>query len=854
MTLQNTEHILNRRDALKTLIIGLAACPTLAQNGGPQVGSPLGRAVENRRDQLFDDGWRFYRGDSPGAEKPEFADAEWRALDLPHDWSIESLPACPDEENGLGTVWGESPVPIRVGPFDRELSQGGRSTGWVVGGVGWYRKRFHFTVLPVDSRVEIVFDGVYMNSDVWLNGTHLGNHPYGYTQFAFDLTPHLRREGENVLGVRVRNEGRNSRWYSGSGICRHVRLRVTGEHRFPLGGVFITTPDVSRDKATVNIAAKIENRGTQDRNVTVRIRLFDSTNGGAGSREFNQPLTAGAITEAQQSFEIANPRLWSADNPQLYRAEIDLLSGGAETDRFVTNFGIRRIEVNAEKGLRINGEEVKLKGGCLHHDNGLLGSAAIDRAEERRVELMKRYGFNAIRTAHNPPSPEFLDACDRLGVMVIDEFFDQWEQQKNPADYHLYFNDWWKRDVESTVLRDRNHPSVILWSIGNEITEHRTPRGVEIERQLSNCVRQLDATRPITASVTFVGGAVFEPAFHALDVAGCNYMTSSLWNLDREHELQPKRVIAGTEAYPNMAFESWQLVMKHSWIIGDFVWTGMDHLGEAAIGSASLSMAPRGGSAPGVGSGMSPVGFPWFNNFAGDVDLIGEAKPQLYFRRVVWGASKLEMAVQRPLPVGRIERISDWGWSDELRSWTWPGFEGRTLNVRVYSNGDQVRLLLNGKEIDTKPVSEETKLRAEFQVPYASGELKAVALLKGEQIAEIAFRTAGKPARLRLGADRLKVRRSFNDLSYVTLDVLDQSGQSIPDAAIPVHFIVTGAGELAASGTANPKDVYSFRNPRPRTFHGKALVIVRPSGVFGNILVRAESQGLTAANITIQTV
>ncbi len=881
----DSHNAFNRRNVLKGLLLGLTATQTNAQAAEataalPRRATSVAPGTNGGHEQLFDDDWRFRLGDTVGAERPEFSDAGWRVLDLPHDWSVENLPPGTAQGNGLAAIWGENVLPTRVGPFDSELSEGGKVTGWMVWGAGWYRKRFAAAAVPAGARVEIVFDGVYMISDVWINGQHLGTHPNGYTRFAYDLTPHLRHEGENVLAVRVRNVGRNSRWYSGSGIYRHVRLRVTGECRIPHGGVCITTPEVSVAKATVSVTVRIANQAARDQTASVRIRLLDPDNRVAATREFSQAVVAGASAEASQTFEFASPQLWSLGKGRLYRAEVELLVGGADNDRFSTTFGIRRIEVDAERGFRINGEMVKLKGGCLHHDNGLLGAAAIDRAEERRVELMVRHGFNAIRTAHNPPSTAFLDACDRLGVAVIDEFFDQWEQPKNPDDYHLYFPDWWKRDIESTVLRDRNHPSVVLWSIGNEIREHRSARGVEIEKQLGDWVRQLDATRPLTASVNGLGGAL-EPAFHTLDVAGCNYMAAAnQWNLDKEHAIAPNRVILGTEAFPGLAFEGWQLVNKHAWIIGDFVWTGMDHLGESAVGSVWLSAPVRpgrpgsggaGGGAPAVvggsiAGGLAQLGFPWFVNFSGDVDLIGESKPQWYFRQVVWGTSKLEMAVQRPLPEGRTESVSLWGWSDELRSWTWPGYEGKTLNVRVYSNGDQVRLLLNGKEIATKAVTDEATtsctveaecarsraLKVDFEVPYAPGELRAIAFLKGEQVAELSFNTAGRPAGLRLRPDRPTIRRSRNDLSFVTLEVVDNAGHVIPDASLPVSFAVTGVGDLAGSGNASPKDIHSFRSPRPTTFRGKALAIVRPRGTAGEIVLRAESPGLAGAAVTIR--
>jgi beta-galactosidase len=892
-----------RRDALKAIAM-LAAAPLAAQAGGTaQI--PAGRSgavAAGKRDQLFDDGWRFLRGDAPGAERPEFNDAQWRALDLPHDFSVEDLPPRAADANGEGAVWGTTVLPTRIGPFDTELSQGGRDTGWFVGGTGWYRKRFSAATVPTNGQVEIVFDGVYMNSDVWLNGTLLGNHPYGYTTFAYDLTPHLRRTGENVLAVRVRNEGRNSRWYSGSGIYRHVWLNTTGSVRVPLWGLFITTPEVSRASASVNVAVRIESRAQAAQDVTVRIRLFDSKNASAGTRDVRQSLAAGGSANVEQIFTVATPQLWSVDTPQLYRAEVELLVGGRATDTVATSFGIRKLEVDAERGLRINGEQVKLKGGCMHHDNGILGACAIDRAEERRVELMKAHGFNAIRTAHNPPSSAFLDACDRLGMLVMDEAFDQWERQKaqNAQDYHLYFAEWWRRDIDSMVLRDRNHPSVIMWSIGNEIPERAQPRGVEIAKQLSEYIKTLDSTRPITAGINGRGEAL-DPAFLYLAVAGYNYGPAGY---EADHARHPKRVIMGTESFPRQAYASWAPVEKHSYVIGDFVWTGMDHLGESSIGNAQLNTpAGRGGGGPGAGAAGGPGGsvaagapgggrgavvaagpggaplagagpggapaaqaaaggmgggssislpFPWFNCYCGDIDLIGQAKPQWYHRRVFWGLSKLEMAVQRPVPEGRTEVISGWGFSDEMRSWTWPGSEGKTLKVRVYSSGDQVRLLLNGKEIGVKPVSSETELKAEFDVPYAAGELQAIALSKGQQIAELSFKTVGKPAKLRLKADRASIRRDRNDLSYVTLEVLDQAGELVPDTVVPVSFSISGAAELVTAGSANPKDVESFRRLRPKTFHGRCLAIVRPKNVAGAATVRAQADGLPPASIVVQ--
>lgn len=857
------EASLPRRDALKSLMAGFTAAPLLAdkvlraQQSGPSASGYF--RAGNTRDQLFDGGWRFHRGDAPGAENAVFDDTAWRTLDLPHDWSVEDLPPFP-QSDGQGAVWGGTDVPLRIGPFDMYRSEGQRDTGWCVGGIGWYRKRFTADEVLAGSHAEIVFEGVYMNSDVWLNGHHLGFHPYGYTSFAYDLTAYLNRQGENVVAVRVRNEGRNSRWYSGSGIYRHVWLNVTGPLRVPLWGVYVTTPEVSAHAASVKVAVKVENREKAAREVNVRVRLLDSKNHVVGSHEASRQIGAGSAAEVEQTISVPSPALWSLDAPHLYCAQVDLVSGGKTLDSTTASFGIRKIEADAQSGLRVNGKVVKLRGGCMHHANGLLGSAAIDRAEERRVELMKAHGFNAIRCAHNPPSPRFLDACDRLGMAVIDEAFDQWSVQKNPQDYHLYFKDWWRRDIDAMVLRDRNHPSVIFWSIGNEIPERAKPLGVAEAKEIVDEINRLDGTRLITAAVNPIHPwPDADPAFKYLDVGGYNYQWS---HYEKDHERLPHRVMMGTESFPLQAFENWQMVQKHPYVVGNFVWTGMDYLGEAGIGNAQLSPAshrpqpPLSKGEPGGGPAAqlapSRADYPWFNAYCGDIDLIGEEKPQLFYKRVLWGVSKLEMAVQRPIPEGREQLVSAWGWADELKSWTWSGSEGKAVAVHIYSQGDQVRLLLNGCEIGTKPVSAETRFKAEFDVPYAPGELKAVAFKEGKPIAAMVLKTAGRPARLRLKADRQSIRKDRNDLAYVTLEVLDPAGNAVPDATVPVSFDISGVGELSATGTANPKDVRSFRQANPLTYHGKCLAIVRPTGSTGAIVLLAKSAGLEPARLVLK--
>ncbi|HTY89173.1 MAG TPA: glycoside hydrolase family 2 TIM barrel-domain containing protein [Candidatus Acidoferrum sp.] len=785
------------------------------------------------REQNFDARWRFLRADTPGAEQPDFNDSAWRVLDVPHDWSIEDLPP-----NGSTN---------RIGPFDPDLSAGADATGNTVGGTGWYRKAFTLPKGDAGRRIAIRFDGVYLDADVWLNGELLGNHPYGYTPFSFDLTPHLKPGGEtNVLSVRVRNEGQNSRWYSGSGIYRHVVLTVTDPLRVAEYGLQVTTPQVSPQAAMVQVRTEIVNDRSAPATATVRIRLIDAKGKtlAGGSRPIEIP--AGDHGVSVQTLTVTSPRLWSPATPNLYQAEAELLVGGKVVDATTTTFGIRKVEVDAEHGFRLNGEPLKLKGGCLHHDNGPLGAAAIDRAEERRVELMKAFGFNAIRTSHNPPSPAFLDACDRLGLLVLDEAFDCWVYGKKPDDYHRFFEAWSDRDITAMVQRDRNHPSVIMWSIGNEIPE-RFDRP-DLARRLRATVLTQDPTRPITAAIN----PMWEPqnrlrnwetdsdtAFLYLDVGGYNYQPQKFAS---DHARQPQRVMMTTESFPKDAFEYWAAVKEHVYVIGDFVWTGMDYLGESGIGHSGLDHPKYEWNQP----------WPWFNAYCGDIDLCGFKKPQSYYRDVVWSRVPLALAVHAPIPEGRWETISGWGWPDEHQSWTWPGQEGRPLNVAVYSRCDTVRLELNGKLIGEQPVSAATKLTAYFAVPYSPGELRAIGYLGGREIARVSLRTVGAPAGLRLTPDRSTIHNDRNDLSFVTVEVVDQDGNLVPNAAIPVRFEISGAGELAAVGSGNPRLPESFQQPKRTTFEGRCLAIVRPLGRSGKVTLQAEADGLASATTTLQ--
>jgi beta-galactosidase len=487
---------------------------------------------------------------------------------------------------------------------------------------------------------------------------------------------------------------------------------------------------------------------------------------------------------------------------------------------------------------------VLLKGACMHHDNGILGAAAFKTAEYRRVKIMKKNGFNAIRTAHNPPSELFLNACDELGMLVINESFDQWQIPKNPEDYNLYFDDWWERDMESMLLRDRNHPSIIIWSVGNEIKERADSSGVEIVKQLKAKVKELDANRPVTQAVCSLWEFKDRPwedndaAFEHLDVHGYNY---SYGQYEADFAKFPNRIIIGTESFPMEAFGNWQIVEKQPYVIGDFVWTGMDYFGEAAIGNAQLKSKMN----------EDYPGWPWFNAYCGDISILGYKKPQMYYRDVIWRNSDLEMLVHSPIPSGDKEVISRWGWPEEWKSWNWQGNEGTPLQVSIYTRCDEVRLEIDGQEIGTKKVSDETKLTAHFDVPYQPGELTAIGFNEGKEVARQVLKTAGKPAQIKISAEENDFPGIENDLTYFNVEVLDENGILVPDAENTIDFEISGSCKMQAVGSENPKEMQSFQQPTVKTFRGRCQLVVKLNEVGGEVVVTVKSVGLKSAKAEI---
>ncbi len=783
------------------------------------------------RDQSFNTGWKFVLDSAgSGQEAIGFDDSHWQNIDLPHDWSI-----LPSKDTG------------RIGPFSRK-SPGATATGYTIGGTGWYRKHFTLNGKTGGKTVLISFDGVYMESTVWVNGKKAGNHTYGYTPFWFDITSLLNPAGkENIIAVKVENKGRNSRWYSGSGIYRNVKLILTEPVHIAVWGAQVSSVLVADTLAGIHLDVTAQNDGMNDKEVKIYTRILGPDKKYAGQAVNTAVVKSRNQLKQTQSVKISKPILWSLETPQMYTAEISIEVNGKITDQHNVPFGIRTLEASAEKGFLLNGKPVELKGACMHHDNGLLGSAAFNRAEERRVEIMKANGFNAIRTSHNPPSEAFLDACDRLGMIVIDEAFDIWEKPKNPQDYHLFFKDWWQKDLEAMILRDRNHPSVVFWSIGNEIPERADTSGLRIAKSLISLIRTMDTTRFITNAICDFWehpGVKWEasaPAFELLTAGGYNYM---LAKYEGDHKEFPQRIMMGTESFPIEAYENWTKVVNDSWVIGDFVWTGMDYLGETGIGHTQY-LTPKD-------KDVFAMTWPWFNAWCGDIDITGYKKPQMIYKDVIWGNSHLEINVHAPVPEGKTEVISRWGWYDEYPGWNWNGNEDKPLQVSVYSDADSVQLELNGRVIGKQEVSAATKLKAVFEVPYEPGELKAVALKNGKETAAKSLRTTGDPAAIRLTADRNPIRADRNDLSFVTIEVVDEFGQLVTDANLAVNLSVSGSGELAGSGNACPYDMESVGSTSVKTYRGRALAIVRPFSKAGTITMNVTSGNLNKGAIEIK--
>ena len=769
--------------------------------------------------QLFDFGWQFTHN------------GKTVSVDLPHDWDIFEGP-----NSGKGAT--------------------GTGGGWFEAGKGEYRKTFK---TPIGEVVKFHFEGVYQKAEVYVNGQRAGQHHYGYTPFTVDVTPYINKDKKqtkaatkreqndarinsvereqarpevNEVVVKVDNsEQPNCRWYSGSGIYRHVWLETMPALHIAENGVFVTTPEVSSDKARVQVDVTVQNESQTDRNATVVV----------GSAQLMVAVKAGESKTVTTTLFVNNPRLWSPESPTLYEAKVELKEAGNVIDNATAKYGIRTFSFDAENGFVLNGKKVLINGACVHHDDGVLGARAFDDAEIRKVRQMKEAGFNLIRTSHNPTTRAFLDACDSIGMLVIDEAFDGWRTQKNPYDYSTVIDSCYREDIHAMVLRDRNHPSVISWSIGNEVIERKDIRVVYTARQMKKAIHELDTTRPVTEALCAWDRdwEIYDPHAEVLDVAGYNYM---IFKHASDHERDPKRVIWQTESYPRDAFRNWAVVNDFPYVVGDIVWTGLDYLGESGIGRNYYKGEREGESWI---EGGQPE---WHGAPCGDVDITGWRKPISHYREMLWNKDvPLYMAVKEPNGYHGEIHTTMWSVWPTWESWNWAGWEGKPIEVEVYTHQPEVKLYLNDQLIGTKQVSRETEFKAVFSVPYKAGTLRAEA--GGESVT---LKTAGEPARLRLTPDRTVMSADGQSLTFVTVEVLDKQGALVPEAAIPCEAIVKGAGTLLAFASADLKDTEPYTSPHVKTWKGRALLVIRSSLKGGSVNVTIKSS-LPTASLTLKS-
>lgn len=778
----------------------------------------IGYAGERHR---INNGWLFHLGDIELSNVLSIDSSSWRSVYVPHDWSIEST-------------------------TDPNAACGGNG-GFFSNGIGWYQKELELPDTWKNELVSIEFEGVYQNAEVWLNDTYLGKHPYGYTPFTFPLSPHVRWGGRNVLTVRVDNSQQpNSRWYSGSGIYRHVWLNKSSLLHLDDESHVISTKECSPKQATLIVAARVDNELSNEQDVELLLELLDSNGTVVNSTKL--PRTVGANEQVAVSTEltVTNPRLWSPSSPELYQSRIQLFAKGQAVDSHTVELGIRTVTVSSDKGLLINEVPFVLFGANIHHDLGPLGGASFDRAEERRIEILKSAGFNAVRTAHNPPSSAMLRACDRQGMLVVAEAFDGWKAKKTSHDYGKIFDDWWRRDLAAMVKRDRNHPSVVMWSVGNEMYERGKPEAPRIAGEMVEVVKKLDPTRPVAAGVNGLGPErhwrELDALFGNLDVAGYNY---ELHRHEQDHLRVPRRVIMSAESYPCEALQNSQIVMTQPHVIGDFVWSGMDYLGESGIGRIfhpDEIMRPH----------WEGNHFPWHGGTCGDIDLIGQRKPYSHYRNIVWNrGEKLFMTVQLPKVDHRERQPSKWAQAASLSHWTWPKYLGEELSVEVYSRYTTVKLYLNEDLVGEATNIQYSEYRHIFKMRYQPGTLKVVGIEGNQVVESFEIKTAGKPSGIRLSADRTRIRANGQDLSFIGVEVVDESGVVCPQSDVPVKYSLDGPGTIAAigSGDLSARDSYAA-NPRS-VFQGRALLVVRSSESSGAIVVKASSPNLSPANVTI---
>lgn len=784
-----------------------------------------GKKMAVRVTENFGDDWKFHLGDIESAENPNFDDTEWQSLTVPHDWSIE----------------GEFSA-------DNPATPGG---GALPGGIGWYRKTFSLSETESAKCTFIDFDGVYMNSDVWINGHHLGHRPYGYISFRYELTPWLHTDGQsNVLAVRVDNSLQpNSRWYSGCGIYRNVWLVQTHPVYVDQWGTFVTTPAVSDTNATVVVNTTVKNVSDAQVSVTLQSIFLDANKARIGEKFSSQKISANQSYEFSQTVDIKNPDLWSVSSPKLYDVISRVMVDGKLVDDYVTPFGIRYFDFDGQKGFSLNGEFMKILGVCQHHDLGCLGSAINARALERQLEILKEMGCNAIRTSHNPPAPELLNLCDTMGFIVMDEAFDMWKMKKTTYDYSLYYDEWHKADLIDFIKRDRNHPSVMIWSIGNEILEQWDKSGVPMAQELAGIVRDLDKTRPITSGCNDPEPHNYIIRSQALDLVGFNYHHQTFQQFPEKFSGQkfiatetgsaiatrgeydmPSDVIRRwpklgnykgippnenwtCSSYDNCSVpwgstheETWSIMEKYDFLSGMFYWTGFDYLGEP-----------------------TPYWWPARSSYFGIIDLAGFPKDAYYFYQAEW--------TEKPV----LHIFPHWNWE-----------KGDSIDVWAYTNFDKVELFLNETSLGVQE-KKENVYHLFWPVMYEPGVVKAVATTKKGDILTKEIRTAGKAAQIQLVSDRELVKADGNDLAFITVKILDQDGNTVPHADNLIQFNCKGSGFIAGVDNGNPISHEPFKANYRQAFNGLCLAVVKSNGKTGSISLTATSDGLASDSLIVKT-
>ena len=809
---------LNLRNCVRAVSVLLLACQCASfdlRSGSPAPGS----AAPPARTHLdFDADWLFSRGDFASAAMPSFDDSHWRRLNVPHDWSIE-------------------------GPFSAEYGSG---NGYAPGGLGWYRKHFRLDPARKGKSVAIEFDGVYAYAEVWVNGHFVGGRPFGYSSFECKLTPHVRFGSEdNVVAVRVdHTRFADSRWYTGSGIYRHVRLRITDPLCIPLWGTYVTTPEIERNSAVVRVETTIENGSGRSREFALQSDIVAADGRIAGTLTTPGSAEADVPKTLVQEIRIVDPLLWSIESPALYTVRSRLNAGPLPVDETSTRFGIRIIRFDPDKGFFLNGIPLKLKGVCVHHDAGSLGAAVPDKVWERRLRALKDLGVNAIRTSHNPPAPELLDLCDSIGLLVKDEAFDEFTPPKNkwvsgwnagiPSrfGYGEIFADWAVTDIRDMVRRDRNHPSVILWSIGNEIDYPNDPfshpvleKGYRPENPpaqnlvkyagpLIDAVKKMDGTRPVTAGLASLAMSDAVGLAEMLDAVGYNYQES---RYSQDHERYPRRFIFGSEN--GHQFGNWAVVRDNDYVAGQFLWTGIDYLGEARA-------------------------FPNRANGAGLLDLCGYKKPGAWFRQSLWSETPMAYLCAAPGGGGARPRGPR---AEEHWNWT----ANAAIAVSCYTNCQEVQLMLNERAVGTRRLTDATEGVLTWEIPFEPGTLKAVGYRNGKPAAEFVLKTAAEARRIELHPDVTELQANGKDISHIEFRIVDAQGVRVANADLPVTFEVQGPAIILGLGNGDLNSTEDCKDAVHKAYQGRGLAILQATAAAGKISVKATAPGLSAAELSL---